>query len=232
MPESLSYIERALHQVQRSQHALQGQAWTHLRSEATDLAMMDDVAAADAISSWLLKYSDALRLLLRAAANTPDTATQLAPAMLRLSAILSKHNPTVSAVAQVLHVALPTLSPALRSVALAQHPSLYTDALTAGQDYVDLPIDGTQTWPHDRNFPPLESISGRQARLQYLGHPLTDALGSWGISSQAALVRYQIASALPALGQWSADLLSTLDNEAIGKMCMNRDDPSTVFSGG
>ena len=73
MPEPLSHIKHALHQVQHSQHALQGQAWTHLRSEAADLAAMDDVAAADALSSWLLKYPDALRLLLRAAASTPGT---------------------------------------------------------------------------------------------------------------------------------------------------------------
>ena len=85
------------------------------------------------------------------------------------------------------------------------------------------------TLAHQQNFPPLDTLAGRQASLLYLGYPSQDLPGIWGVSSQVALVRYQIDAELPGLGESSPETAVALDGEAQGRMCMNREDPSTVF---
>ena len=89
--------------------------------------------------------------------------------------------------------------------------------------------DRAPRWPHQQNFPLLDTLAGWQARLLYLGYPIQVLPGIWGVSSQVALVRYQIDAELPGLGEWSPETAVALDGEAQGRMCMNREDPSTVF---
>lgn len=176
--------------MQTDRYALLGSVWTLLLTEAQLLSTVDDVAVAEALSAWRMACPEALVLLLEAAASQPELAARLTPALLRASDVLATEACIAAQVVELLERALPSLSPALARVAVAQQAGIRSGVMAPGTRLERMPPAAAQPWPHDQNFPPLDVIEGRQARLRYLGHPSTDSPGDWGVDSQAALVRY------------------------------------------
>ena len=218
-----------MERVENDRLVLTGRVWGALKAEAVLLSTLSEPDAAELLNRCITTWPSATILLLQAIEKTPGLPARLASVLLRSMDFLHSDSRLNEYSADALRVALPSLSAELRSVVFAIYPTLVTPAFTEGHDYAILLEDGSRTWPHDQNFPPIDTFEGRQARLRYLGHPTHDVLGEWGIASAAALIRFQIASELPVLGRWDLPTENALDEEAIGLMCMHRDDPSELF---
>jgi hypothetical protein len=127
----------------------------------------------------------------------------------------------------LLRAALPLLDLPLRAAVLHLYPGARPEGWTAN---VDFPVLGApEDWPHDRNFPPLDTLEGRQARLRYLGYPVQDPPGISGASTIAALILYQVQQGLPSRGDWDDATLQSLDLDAFCRMSEHREDPSELL---
>jgi hypothetical protein len=223
-------IWKRLQEIQADRYALEGWTWGALVTEAALLAELPEVEAAELLQNgnWEENHPGATCMLLTAIAKTPGLPRRLTPVLLRCVPAVKIDPELGQNIAQALKPALPELSPAFRSVVFDQYPSLRAGHFLEGSDVLLLPM-GQATWSHDENFPPLDTVEGRQARLRYLGFPITDPLGQWGTSSEAALIRFQIDNRRPRLGVWDRKTSDLLDGAALSEMCRHRDDPSTVY---
>ena len=218
-------IEHHLKQTQQRQDVLVGWVWSVLSTDAEAFCAVEECAAADALGRWVFELPSVTALLLDAICHTPGLPRKATPALLRLAETIEVVPRLRASVEQIFRSAWDELSPAMQRVVVSVVPSVQGN-LELGEPWK---VGEGILWPHERNFPPIETVAGRQARLLYLGYPLEDLPETWGVSSQAALIRYQIDTVLPDLGTWGATTSDALDGEAGGVMCMNREDPSTVF---
>ena len=214
------------------------------QAQAQALLCAPVVSAAECLGALLHSHTVSALLLLRALIDLPvDVVTlkEKSELLLRIVHYTSPVTTTMEGLVCEFERWLPSLSLPARSV-LHYQLGPYLNGGAAWMNCTALARDGEtalmssverherfRTWPHTQNFPSPDSPAGRQARLRYLGWPVQDPHGHWGPSSVAALILYQIEDEQARLGELNAETDKSLDELAVGFLCMNRDDPATVF---
>lgn len=199
-----------------------------LGPEVEAFLALPEVEASDLLCRWHAQHPEGTQGLLREIRRNPGAGLRSVGVFLRAADYCLHVGEIREEVEEILRGLLPALEPAMRSAVLAIYPGSRPASFRAGVDFLEpRPVE---EWPHDRNFPRIATTEGRQARLRYLGYAVEDPPGTAGISTKAALIRYQVAGRCPQLGVWDAATLQRLDLEAFTRMCENREDPSGLFS--
>lgn len=210
-------LEVQLRAVQENRFAILGDVWSELTTSVPALLEVEELELHRLLCEWTQRYPNAVYLLLKAIGHS-DLAALLAPRLLRTYEFFTTDEPIKDAAECVFQVALPAVSPALRSAIFAHVPSLAEKRFKFGVDYVEVNRDAN--WPADRDLPPLDTIRGRKARLQTLGYRCGPQPDEWDLESQTALIAFKLDHALPDLERWDETTAEHLDLIAFGMRIM------------
>lgn len=205
-------LTQKLAEIERDHLVLEGWVWTVWQPDLPTLCGMDERDVAALLERGLSTWPHATALLCSAIARTPDAAVGLFPAVLRIAYPhrSERFYPGSGALREIAEAALPRSRAAMRQVGLECFPSAEASAL-------ERPTQGSG-WPVDLDFPPIETVEGRHARLRAVGLTVADPPGVWGVSSEAALVRFGLAMNLRRLGVWNDETSEELDLLAHGHL--------------
>ena len=182
----------------------------HARGEL--LAADEGIERVALLSEWVVEFPRAASRLLVEGIYDKDFSAEIASTVIACEIIDADLKD------RILAAAFPRLEVAIRDAA-ADRPGVRTIVrLEPNVGYVSVPKpDPTWLWPVGVPFPPVDSVAGIQARLNYLDLGAGPPTGMWNDATARAFVRFQVLNALEPSGEQdfeSAERLALLTPES------------------